>query len=166
MDLKQETQKTEQAKLPNICWNAYEFQYRKKSKDRPIIIMIIAITVAVVAFIYNNILFAIIAILGGIFIVVLSNRKPDFCEFRLNEKGAIARDTVYKIETINGYNIIERSETETQLIFTTTETIGGTAYFPIRKKDVETIEEYFSYYEIPRIKELDITVSELISHHI
>ncbi|MDD9867854.1 MAG: hypothetical protein OXU73_00785 [Candidatus Campbellbacteria bacterium] len=166
MDLKQESQKTEQKQLPNICWNAYEFQYRKKSKDRPIIVMIVSITIAVVAFIYDNILFAIIAILGGIFIKVLSSRKPDFCEFRLNEKGAIARDTVYKIETINGYNIVKRSEAETQLVFTTTETIGGTAHFPIRKRDVEAIEEYFSYYDIPKIKDLDITVSELISQHI
>jgi len=91
-----------------LVWSAPEYAHKKKSADWFWALGIISISLAITAFIFKNILFAILIILGAFTLAMFSERKPRQITFEIDKNGIYIGDEEYKWESIESFNIIEK----------------------------------------------------------
>ena len=86
-----------------IQWNATEYEHKKHSTDWFWAVGIIALSFAITAIIYKNILFALFIILGAFTLLLYSARKPQVLYFELNSKGVRIGDALYPYHTLKSF---------------------------------------------------------------
>lgn len=70
-----------------LSWEAPEYEYNEKSTDWFWMVGVISIALVVVAILMKNILFAIIAMLGGFTFALHGARHPDIVKFAITLRG-------------------------------------------------------------------------------
>jgi len=86
-----------------IQWSAPEYEHKKHSVDWFWAVGIIALSLAVTAIIYRNILFAVFILLGAFTLLLYSARKPQVLSFELNQKGMRIGSTLYPYHTLKSF---------------------------------------------------------------
>ena len=149
-----------------IRWRAYEYPYKKYSSEYRIGAVIIALSIAIISLINDNFLLAIISILGGAIFIIFSRKKPEYCEFCIDNDGIFAKNTLYEIETINGYNISSRNNKHTILSIETDNILHSLVHFPIKKRYVELVVSYFNSKNIDRKKDLKQSFYDIFTEYL
>ena len=70
-----------------IKWQTFEYDYQAKSTDWFWIVWILAIGIAVTAYLFNNLLFGIFILISAFSLSLYASRKPDLLNFILSDKG-------------------------------------------------------------------------------
>lgn len=71
--------------MEKISWQTHEFHYREKSSDWYWIVGIVAVSVAIIAIILNNIIFAILILVSAFTLSLFATKKPNFVEITLDK---------------------------------------------------------------------------------
>jgi hypothetical protein len=74
-----------------IKWQAFEYEHSTKSADWFWIVWIIAIGIAVTAYLFNNLLFGMFILISAFSLSLYASRKPDLLNFALSEKGFLIK---------------------------------------------------------------------------
>jgi hypothetical protein len=90
-----------------IDWNMHEFHYLQKNADWYWALGIISIAAAIAAIYFNNILFAIIILLGAFALGMHGNVEPKVLSYKLSRRGATIEDTLYPFDTLDSFWVEE-----------------------------------------------------------
>ena len=95
----------------NIKWNAFEYEHKEKNQDWFWALGIIAVSVAGVSLMLDNILFGILILVGSFSLALFANRHPDLIQFEINKRGVVIGDTLYPYNTLDSFWIEDTSKT-------------------------------------------------------
>jgi hypothetical protein len=87
----------------NIGWEEYEYEFSKKGPDWFWALGIISISIAVTAIILNNLLFAILILVGSFTLGLYATREPDIVNYEANQRGIIIDDKLYPYNSLDSF---------------------------------------------------------------
>ncbi|MEK9167709.1 MAG: hypothetical protein AAB769_00010 [Patescibacteria group bacterium] len=86
-----------------IHWSALEYEHRDRSNDWFWVVGIIALALAVISIIYDNILFAILIVIGTFTLLMYAARAPHMVDFEINRRGVIIKDRLYPYNALKSF---------------------------------------------------------------
>ena len=99
-----------------LVWNAPEYTTREKGPEWFLAVGIIAIASAISAFIYSNMLFGILIIIGTTTLVLFSIRKPEKRTFTLTPSGIMVDEEKYSYKKLESFWVTEHDEENPKII--------------------------------------------------
>jgi hypothetical protein len=88
---------------PIISWDAPEHHHVEKTSDWYWGVGIIAITAAVLAFIFGNIIFGIFILIGTVSLLLHSHKVPRIIHCEINDRGVVAGDIFYPFLSLESF---------------------------------------------------------------
>lgn len=126
-----------------ITWKAHEYIYIEKGQDWYWILALVAITGAVASILFNNVLFALLILIGAGVMAVLAARKPDLVQFSLTQRGMRIDDTLYPFSSLKSFAIAEVSPRHIpKLIFEPRSHFAMHIYIPLENVDVDHVHDF------------------------
>jgi len=90
-----------------LDWEALDHIREKKSSDWFWIIGIVAVAIAVLAVFFNNILFALLVLIGTFVIFMAANNPAKMVNHQINRKGVQVGDIIYTYATLESFYVID-----------------------------------------------------------
>ena len=90
-----------------ISWQGYEYVHREKNSDWFWALGIIALSSAITAIIFKNILFALLILIGAFTLALFAAKKPYLIHFEITRRGVSIDDTMYPFVTLESFWIDE-----------------------------------------------------------
>lgn len=90
-----------------LMWKALEYEERRRSPDWFWSVGAIGIAGAVASFVFGNVLFGILILVGTIALVVQAIRKPRLTDFEVNNRGVRVGKTLYLYDTLEAFWVTE-----------------------------------------------------------
>ena len=87
----------------NIDWEEFEYEFFEKGPDWFWALGIISISIAVTAIILNNILFAILILIGSLTLGIYAVRKPELVHYEVNQRGIVIDDRLYPYGSLDSF---------------------------------------------------------------
>jgi hypothetical protein len=115
----------------SLSWQAFEYEYREKSADWYWALGIIAVTGAIAAVILNNILFAVLIIVGSFFLAVFAARRPPLVQFEVSSRGVRINTILYPHVSLATFWIIERAHGPAKLLVKSKKPLSPLISLPI-----------------------------------
>src|SRR5690348_12475178 len=91
-----------------ISWQAHEYFHQDKSVDWYWGLGIVAITAAVLAVIFGNILFALVIVLFAFAAGMQAHRVPRVLDFELTPRGIVIDHLLFPYSTLESFSINEQ----------------------------------------------------------
>jgi hypothetical protein len=88
---------------PLISWDAPEHIHTEKNNDWYWSVGIITITAAVLAFIFNNIIFGILILVGSFALIIHATKKPRIVHYEINDRGVVVNNILYPFLTLDSF---------------------------------------------------------------
>jgi hypothetical protein len=95
-------------KAPSLHWQTFEYELRERSTDWFWAVGIISIAVAITAIIFNNVLFAIVILIGGFALSLYAARPPKEIDIVISDKGILLEKYFYPYRTLESFWVEER----------------------------------------------------------
>lgn len=86
-----------------LIWQAFEYPHREKSNDWFWALGIITVGASVAAIFMHNILFALLIIVAGVALGLVSSREPDLVTFEISRRGIRIDDNLYPYQNLEGF---------------------------------------------------------------
>ena len=93
--------------MDTVSWQGYEYDHHEKTSDWFWALGIIAISSAVTAIIFKNLLFALLILVGAFAIALFSAKRPHLVHFEISRRGIMIDDTLYPFNTLESFWIDE-----------------------------------------------------------
>lgn len=116
-----------------IRWTGFEFEYKEKTADWFWAVSIIVISVAIIAYIYDNTIFAMFILLAGATSLSLAKQPPKLFDYELNKEGLLINDKLYFHIDFKAFWVLESKYHAPKLILRT-----GRMINPIMVITIET----------------------------
>lgn len=114
-----------------IVWENYEFIYQEKTNDWFWAVGIITLSLATIAIIYSNPLFAVFMIIAGFTIFMKAKKTPRLINFEINTKGIKIDDTLYPYTNLKSFWIEDNSREVPKMILRTEKFITPIIVVPL-----------------------------------
>ena len=101
--------------MGNLKWQAHEYLYAEKTADWYWIVAIVTISIAIIAIILNNIIFAILIIISSFTLSLFASRKPEIMTVEINVSGVTVGKTHYPYAHLDSF-WVETRETQPKII--------------------------------------------------
>jgi hypothetical protein len=95
---------------PLLEWDAPEHHYTEKDNDWYWAVGIITLTGAALAFIFGDVIFGILIIVGVFALVVHASKKPEVVHVVINDRGVVFGNTLYPFITLESFWIDAHQE--------------------------------------------------------
>ncbi|HYC34371.1 MAG TPA: hypothetical protein VEC13_01430 [Candidatus Paceibacterota bacterium] len=127
-----------------IRWIGYEYEHTEKSSDWFWAVAIIALCTAIIAIIYNNVLFGIFIILAGVTMMMLAKRPPRIIEYAVTPKGIMVEKTLYLYKHIHSFWVDTHIKQHPELLIKTKKNLSRLFVIPIKygAADSHDIRDY------------------------
>ena len=89
--------------MDKISWEAPLHIYKEKNADWYWIVGIVTISIAIVAIILNNVIFAILILVSSFTLSLLASRKPDVVRMEINNTGIVVGNTQYPFAHLESF---------------------------------------------------------------
>ena len=89
--------------MEKITWKALEYKKKEKTADWYWAVIIIAISMAAIAFILHNILFGIFLIIATTVLLMFSTKDPQIIEVSIDKRGIVVNKERYPFATIESF---------------------------------------------------------------
>lgn len=122
---------------PLISWDAPEHHHTEKNNDWYWAVGIITLTAAALSFIFGNVVFGILIIVGVFTLVVNASRKPSIIRIEINDRGLIIEDVLYPFLTLESF-WIDAHEHPPRILFKSHKTFMP--YITVHISDVDREE--------------------------
>ncbi|MEX0916923.1 MAG: hypothetical protein WDZ90_00120 [Candidatus Paceibacterota bacterium] len=94
-----------------LKWKAPEYEHRDKTSDWFWVLGIIAVSGAVAAVLFGNVLFGALILIGAFVLAIFAAKKPETVEFEINERGVRIGKKLYPYSTLDHFGIVENANT-------------------------------------------------------
>jgi hypothetical protein len=131
-----------------ISWEALEHIETEKSNDWFWIAGIIAIGSAVLAIYFNNLLFALLILIGTFTVFLQSNKEPGIQNYELNRKGLVIGKILYPYSTLDSYYVVDEDGWDRdRILFKSTKMLMPLIIVPIGENAVpEELSDFLIQY--------------------
>ncbi len=130
---------------PLISWEAPEHYHSEKNNDWYWAVGIITITASVLAFMFGNVIFGILIIVGVFSLVVHAARKPHFIHIEINDRGIVIDNILYPFLTLESF-WIDAHEQPSKILIKSTKTFMPYISVNIEEVDPEKVREILLNY--------------------
>ena len=93
--------------MDTISWQGYEYDHHEKSSDWFWALGIIALSSAITAIIFKNIIFALLILVGAFVMALFAAKKPHLVHFEISRRGIGIDDTLYPFNSLESFWIEE-----------------------------------------------------------
>ena len=100
-----------------FAWKVAEYEHRERPHDWYWAVGIIAVGGAVLAVIFNDLLFALVILVSAVALVLYAVRHPDELSCAIEDRGVIVNNTLYPYRTLESFWIHEHKATN-ELVLT------------------------------------------------
>lgn len=90
-----------------LDWEALDHIREKKDSDWFWIIGIIAVSISILAIFFNNILLALLVLIGTFVIFLAANNPAKTVHYQINRKGVLVGDILYTYATLESFYVID-----------------------------------------------------------
>lgn len=132
--------------MDTITWQDYEHEHHEKSSDWFWALGIIAISSAIAAIIFKNILFALLILIGAFTISLLAVKRPHLVRFEINRRGIAIDDNLYTFNTLESFWISHDEKENMTLIVKSERLIMHYLIIPIEKTSESEVYRLLSKY--------------------
>ncbi len=94
--------------MEHISWRAPEYIHTEKTSDWYWIVGIVTLSLAIIAVIFNDVIFAILIVVAVATLALYSSRPPKLLEIELTTTGIHDGDTYYPYDDLDSYWIETR----------------------------------------------------------
>ena len=142
-----------------LSWSALEYEQKDRGNDWFWALGVIILAGSITSFIYGNLFFGILLIIGGVMVVVFSIKKPDLVFYELNKDGLEIKTRLYPYGNIKAF-WVDNGEKPT--LFILTERIFAPIIsVPIKPEIVVQVRNYMLAGEVEERK-MEEHISEKI----
>jgi len=125
-----------------ISWEEYEYEFTEKSVDWFWALGIVSISVAITSVVLNNILFAVLIIIGAITLSIHAVKKPEIVHYEVNQKGVVIDNKLYLYNSLDSFWINNTTEMP-RLLITSKKIFMPHISIPISPEvDTEDLRDY------------------------
>ena len=146
--------------MDTVSWQGYEYDHHEKTSDWFWALGIIAISSAVTAIIFKNLLFALLILVGAFAIALFSAKRPHLVHFEISRRGITIDDTLYPFNTLESFWIDEDEHGHQTLIVKSQRITVPYIIIPLQNAPENEM------YEILSQQLLEEELHEPISHRI
>jgi len=115
----------------SLRWQAYEYTYQPKTADWYWALWIIVIAIAATSILLDNTMLAILMVLAGFCLSILSKRQPKIVEFEINEKGVVNHGILFLHNTLESFWVQQIGENEPRLLIKSRKTLMPLIVIPL-----------------------------------
>jgi hypothetical protein len=117
-----------------LVWHAYEYTHTERETDWYWAVGIIAVSIALTAIIFGDVLFAIIVLIGLFILATLAKHPPLLTRFEITSHGVRIGEYMHRFEDIASFNVLDEHEYEENpiLIIATKKLMAPFLVIPIR----------------------------------
>lgn len=146
-----------------LTWTALEFDYKKRSADWYWIAGAGIIAVALLATLMENIMFAIIVLVGGFTYLALASRTPEEVSVSISPRGISVRKQLFPYANIAAF-AIDTEPPRRRIVLVSATGIVRHLYIPLGDESPALIREYLSEHleEVPYEPSLTDWVTEYL----
>ncbi|HEY4494762.1 MAG TPA: hypothetical protein VJC02_01515 [Candidatus Paceibacterota bacterium] len=130
---------------PLISWDAPEHHHTEKNNDWYWAVGIITFTSTALAFIFGNVMFGILIIIGVFSLLVHAAKKPDMVHVEINDRGIVVDKTLYTFLNLESFWIDAHVE-PAKIILKSTKTFMPYVTIYITDVDKEKVREILLKY--------------------
>lgn len=141
MESESSTVSAQPQQLRSISWEAPEHHHVEKSPEWFAIVGIITLAATAAAYMVGNILFAILLVLIGITVSLVTVRTPETITFAVSARGVRVDDRLYPYTTLESYYIDEDDPKGPQLLLKGERLIMPLIVIPLPEDEVDDIED-------------------------
>jgi len=129
----------------SLTWQAPEYNHYKRTPDWFWAVGIITISIAVLAFIYNNALFGILILLSAGILIFYTIREPSFIDYEINQRGIIVGKDLHPYLTIEAF-WIETRHGEPKIILKSKKNLLPYIIIPLHEESVEDVSSVLAEF--------------------
>lgn len=129
----------------HLEWSAPEYHHTTKTRDWYWAVGIISFTMAFLAIIFGNIIFAIFIILSAFTLCIHAVKPPETIKFELTNKGVVIKDRLYPYTTLESF-WVELDEENPKILIKSKKLFVPFIIIPLHEDDAETAQEILRAY--------------------
>lgn len=131
-------------------WSAYEFDHKERSIDWYWIAGAAIIAAALLAVLVQNIMFAIIILVGGFTYLALASRDPEEVDISLSARGIKVKNQLFPYANIAAF-ALDTEPPRRRIVLVLARSMVRHIYVPLGDESPMDIREYLSEYldEVP-----------------
>lgn len=141
METNSQTVVAETEQLKAISWEAPEHHHVEKSSEWFAVVGILTLAAAAAAYALGNILFAVLIMLIGLVMSLVTIRTPEIIPYAVSARGIRVDDRLYPYTTLESYYIDEDDPKGPQLLLKGERLIMPLIVIPIPEDEVDEIED-------------------------
>ncbi|MDB5204668.1 MAG: protein of unknown function with transrane region [Candidatus Taylorbacteria bacterium] len=122
-----------------LRWSGFEFEYKEKTADWFWAVSIIVISIAVIAYIYDNTIFGMFILLAGLTSLSLAKRPPQLFDYELNKEGLLINKKLYPHIDFKTFFVLESKYHAPKLILRTNRLINPIMVITIETDYVDAV---------------------------
>lgn len=135
--------------VSEIKWQAFEHQHRHRSVDWYWVVWILAVGVAITAYLFNNLLFGILILLSAFNISIFASKKPLLINFLISERGISTNDKLIPYSDLESFWITTgpnppKADGQSKILFKAKKKLSPYIVIPLPDNNIDTdeIKEY------------------------
>ncbi|MBP6994102.1 hypothetical protein KBB12_02575 [Candidatus Woesebacteria bacterium] len=126
-----------------ISWQAHEYVHVEKTPDWYWALGLIAIAGAVVALMYENILFALLILILAFVLALFAARQPNVIHFSLTQRGVRIEEELYPYNALESFAVHELSPNHApKLILKPKKFLAPVIVIPIEDVDADDVHDF------------------------
>jgi hypothetical protein len=151
-------------KIAPLHWQTLEYEERERSADWYWAVGIITVSLAIASIIFNNVLFALVIILGGFVLSVYAARPPHEIDIVLDDLGIKIDKIFYPYRTLESFWVEQRGDSFRVLV-KSQRLIMPYIIIPINLEEVEPedVQTYLRRY-LPEVFHSESPLHHLMEH--
>lgn len=131
--------------VPLIKWTGPEHHHTHKTYEWYWAVAIIALTIAVLSFIFGNSIFAVFIIVGAIALTLNAHRPPKEISIEINDRGVVIDKTLYPFLHLESF-WVDNDHNEPRLMIKSRKTFVPLISLIIRDIDDEEVRQVLLKY--------------------
>lgn len=130
-------------------WTAFEYEQREKTADWYWTVGIVAASIAIIAILLKNPLFAVVIALGAFILGIMSSKEPPLTGFRITHKGVVIGKYQYPYSALASFWIDEKYSDPAKIIIKPRKFLPYFLIMPLpglTPAEIDDIRDYLSRF--------------------
>ena len=125
----------------SISWEAPEHNHNEKGRDWFLALAILVISIAVAAYLFDNILFSLLVVVAGAAMALSATKRPSIIPFAVTVRGIRIDDRLYPYSTLQAYHIDEDHPDGPQLLVLSKQKLMPLLVLPLPEDYIDDVED-------------------------
>ena len=126
-----------------LHWQAFEYFHREKTPDWYWAVGIITVAIAITSILLNDVLFAVLILLGAFSLSLFASREPLLVDFEINNKGVVIKDLLYPYGSLESFWVNDLpTEHTAKLLLKSKKVLVPHIVIPLENVSPEEVREF------------------------